>query len=439
MRELTKQSRQGRNIECPKRSEDWKTIVVAGQEIHFNIDTLRAVVLDNGEELTINPKSTKPQFFLASVASASFIVLNVTHGCNSKCKYCMAADYEKMPIMSSQLAREAVDRLFGIRTNMRISFFGGEPLMAWSTIKDTMEYARSIARARKVRCKFHITTNGTLLTPEMVQYLKPRNCTILISLDGPKYIHNEWRPLKNGLDAFDGTMGAIEMLHKHGMSSQVTLRGSFTPDCTKLLERLKFAYDLQLKGLCTGFSIEPINVTESCIQRDIKTVKFPGTLKDEYHAAAEWFVELVESGKPAPEFFHFRKLLRRLYRREVSGTECGAGRGYLTIAPDGTIYACHREEGTKIGHLRLGLDEELRCKWYDNRIYQRTQCMKCWARYACGGGCRQVLAEKGLPFDAVDYEHCRNMKIMIRECLWILATLSDKAKERYFNDACRRS
>ncbi len=435
MRELTVQGkRKTRMLNCPTRGEQWHGLRLYGKDILYNEDTLRAVLIeDKSESESIGcSNSTKPQFTLANVRTARYVVLNVTHGCNLACKYCFAREYGKMPIMTIALAREAVNKLFDVRSDLNFGFFGGEPLMAWDTVRQTMQYVRGLAKARQVKCKFHITTNATLLTPEIAQVIKNFGCSLLVSLDGPEAIHNEWRPMKNGMDSFQSTVKALELLHKMGMSRRVMLRGTFTPEHTQLIDRFKFAYDLQLKGWCNGFSIEPVNVTEGCIKREAMDNAFPPTFEEEYHTIAEWFLDKLEKGSSPPGFFHFRKLLGRLYRRELSATECGSGRGYLTIAPNGTICACHREAGTEIGHLRLGVDEERRQSWYDNRIYRSVECMKCWARFTCGGGCRQVLAEKGKSFDQTDKEHCRFMKMLIRECLWMLSSMADKTKERYF-------
>ena len=131
----------------------------------------------------------------------------------------------------------------------------------------------------------------------------------------------------------------------------------------------------------------------------------------------------ARAGRP-PGFFHFLKLLHRILYARHAGTECGAGVGYVTVAPDGTLYACHRESGTRIGHVDSGFDEEARAPWCDNRVYSRNGCMKCWARHLCGGGCRQARLELTGSLHAAVPEQCFLMRIMIKECLWILTQLT---------------
>ena len=166
MRDITVEGKKQRTLSCPKRPESWKVLKLHGERVAINSDTLRVVALDKGESPPAKASSVKPQFSLASVGPTKFIVLNVTHGCNLACLYCFARDYDKMPIMSPDLARETINKLFEPRSDIRISFFGGEPLMAWDTVKQTIQYVKGIASARRVKCNLHITTNGTLLTED---------------------------------------------------------------------------------------------------------------------------------------------------------------------------------------------------------------------------------------------------------------------------------
>ena len=140
----------------------------------------------------------------------------------------------------------------------------------------------------------------------------------------------------------------------------------------------------------------------------------------EYHEAAEWFVS--EQGNK-PTFRHYEKILEKLCWAEHKATECGAAKGYVTVSPDGTIYACHREGDTEVGHLAYGFDEEARYKWLDNRFYGKP-CIKCWARHICGGGCRYNAIHCNGDIKKPDTVGCFFMKTWIKECLWIMTQLN---------------
>jgi len=51
--------------------------------------------------------------------------------------------------------------------------------------------------------KFNMTINGTLLNKEKIKFLVQNQFSILISIDGPKEIHDRYRVFKNGKGTFN--------------------------------------------------------------------------------------------------------------------------------------------------------------------------------------------------------------------------------------------
>ncbi|HIE27578.1 TPA: 4Fe-4S cluster-binding domain-containing protein, partial [Candidatus Poribacteria bacterium] len=76
----------------------------------------------------------------------------------------------------------------------RIVFFGGEPLMNFDLVKHVVAYSRENARKQGKRVKFNMTTNGTLLSDEIINYLNEESIGVLISIDGTKEIQDKQRP-----------------------------------------------------------------------------------------------------------------------------------------------------------------------------------------------------------------------------------------------------
>lgn len=434
-----------------------------------------------------------PQFRLARSTPVRKVVLNVTHACNLACKYCFASERLSSPRKEGRASapghgdtenengflgdpEEAILRgspwpsvvemsletaMAGVRmiepgVPLDVAFFGGEPLLAWERVKEVVEQTRRLAAERHVAAKFHITTNATLLDAEKLAFLKEQPCSLLISLDGPAELHNAARPWRcggAGPAPFEAVMKSLQRAADAGMSKRIMARSTFTLDNARLVERLEFFAGLQDAGLINGYSIEPAVMAESCASRTTKTHDFSRggaesaetstsssilrasaspreltSIAAEYHAAARWFVSRLRAGRSAG-FFHFRKLLDRILHARHMGSECGAGKGYVTIAPDGTIHACHRE-GTAIGSVAGGFEETARAAWNDNRVSRRPDCMRCWARYLCGGGCRQARLELGGDLAAATPERCALQRTMIKECLWILTQVNPKMLRR---------
>ena len=83
-------------------------------------------------------------------APVKALCLHVAHDCNLRCKYCFAStgDFgQGRKIMPPEIAKKAIDFVIarsGVRHNIEVDFFGGEPLMAWDTVTQTVDYARSL-------------------------------------------------------------------------------------------------------------------------------------------------------------------------------------------------------------------------------------------------------------------------------------------------------
>ena len=95
-------------------------------------------------------------------------------------------------------------------TQVNIGFYGGEPLLRFSLIKQIVAYAREKFDGKELA--FTITTNGTLLNEEIISYFEKEDVQLMISLDGPKEIHDKNRVFPNGQGSFDTVMENLERL-----------------------------------------------------------------------------------------------------------------------------------------------------------------------------------------------------------------------------------
>ena len=101
--------------------------------------------------------------------------LLVIQGCNLRCTYCYGdgGQYQDSGVMDFDIAKNAVDYLIykSNKTKLTICFFGGEPLLNFPLIKRVVEYChKKIENSEKV-INFSMTTNGTLLTPEIDEFI----------------------------------------------------------------------------------------------------------------------------------------------------------------------------------------------------------------------------------------------------------------------------
>ncbi len=121
--------------------------------------------------------------------------------CNSSCIYCQVArkDMDADSVdMSKETAKRVVKLIFQSPSQfIKIEFQGGDPSTNFPMVKFIIEEAETLNILKKRNLEFVICTNISLLTEDMVQYLKKHNCFVSTSLDGPKDLHNANRPLQN--------------------------------------------------------------------------------------------------------------------------------------------------------------------------------------------------------------------------------------------------
>jgi uncharacterized protein len=127
------------------------------------------------------------------------LCLNVAHDCNLRCDYCFAStgDFKgARELMSLDVAKGAVDFLINNskhRKQLEIDFFGGEPLMNWDVVRDTVSYAQNAAKEHGKSFRFTITTNGIGLTPEIEDFINEHMYNVVLSIDGRQEVNDRVR------------------------------------------------------------------------------------------------------------------------------------------------------------------------------------------------------------------------------------------------------
>ena len=320
------------------------------------------------------------------------ICLNVIHGCNLRCKYCFADEGEYHGhggVMSVETAKKAIEYVIkrsGPRKNIEIDLFGGEPTLIMDKLKEVIAFARENEKKWGKNIRFTMTTNATLLTDEMMDYMDKEMGNIILSLDGRKEINDMTRIKADGSGSYDDIVPNIKkMISKRTKGKTYYVRGTFTRNNTD------FFNDVQAM-LNEGFreiSIEPV-VLEDGHNLSLREEDLP-TIYENYDKLYEEMRRRMHEGDEFT-FYHFMIDLQGgpcVYKR-ISG--CGAGFEYVAITPQGEVYPCHQfvgKEEYKLGDIYEDtFNTELAKKFKKAHIYNKPKCRECWARFYCSGGCQ---------------------------------------------------
>lgn len=137
------------------------------------------------------------------------ITLQVTQNCNLNCSYCAySGSYDNRvhnnKRMDFKVAKKGIDFLVNHSAQnykINIGFYGGEPLLEFKLIKELITYAQTRINYKDIT--FSITTNGTLLNDEIIRFFADNKVSLVISLDGPKEIHDSNRIFKDGSGSYE--------------------------------------------------------------------------------------------------------------------------------------------------------------------------------------------------------------------------------------------
>jgi uncharacterized protein len=256
--------------------------------------------------------------------------------------------------------------------------------MNFQTVKDLVEYGRSIEKEYKKHFRFTITTNGVLLDDDKIKYINENMDNVVLSLDGRKTVNDAMRLTVSGEGSYDVILPNIKKMVQARGDKDYYVRGTFT---SKNLDFGKDALNFHKEGF-KKISIEPVVAPEE-MDYAIKEEHL-GRILQEYEDFSKEYIRLTHEDKDFM-FFHFMIDLNQgpcVVKRAVG---CGAGSEYLAVTPEGELYPCHQFVGEKeflLGTLDTGVQNvELRDRFKVANVYNKEECRNCWARFYCSGGC----------------------------------------------------
>ncbi|MBQ5316127.1 MAG: thioether cross-link-forming SCIFF peptide maturase [Oscillospiraceae bacterium] len=342
------------------------------------------------EKILFSPDDYEKFAKLSVAAPVKAMCLLVAMDCNLRCDYCFAGtgDYcMGRKVMSFDVGKQALDFLLensGTREHLEVDFFGGEPLMNWKVVKQLVEYGREREKEYNKKFRFTITTNGTLLTEDKMDFINKEMSNVVMSIDGRKEVNDRMRHRLDGSSVYDKIVPSYLELAKRRNFKDYYVRGTFTKN------NLDFAEDVfHLREL--GFdqiSVEPV-VGEATEPYAITEKDLPKVFM-EYERLADMLIENDRKGKHF-NFFHFMLDLDQgpCAIKRLRG--CGCGNEYVAVTPDGDIYPCHQFVGMddyRMGNILTGeFDKEMKKKFASTHIYNKEDCKNCWAKFYCSGGC----------------------------------------------------
>lgn len=354
--------------------------------------------------------------------------LNMTHDCNLRCEYCFASQGSyngERAFLNLETGKKAFDFLVknsGVRRNLEVDFFGGEPLMNFDTIKELVDYGRSLENEYNKHFRFTITTNGVLLDDEKIDYINKNMDNVVLSIDGRKDTNDRMRKTVNDKGSYDVIVNNYKNFVEKRMDKDYFARGTFTAYNLDFSEDVRHMRELGFDKI----SVEPV-VAKPEEKYALKEEHIE-VLKNEYEKLAKLYLESQGQKHKEFQFFHFNIELEGgpcIYKRSIG---CGAGTEYIAVTPNGDFYPCHQFVGQEefiIGNVDDGITDHVVVDKFRNvSVNDKPVCKDCWAKYYCSGGCHANAYNFNKDFNIPYNVGCELEKKRIECSIYIKAKLS---------------
>jgi len=324
------------------------------------------------------------------------VMWNITRECNLACKHCYLDARKPHP---NELTLEEGIRFIDELAELEIPILivtGGEPLMS----KNFYAYA---FHAKNIGLRMVISTNGTLITPEVAQLLKEADIRYVgVSVDAASAeVHDAFRGIKGSFDAaLQGIKNAQDVGLKTGI--RITIHKNNWREVPALLD---LAVKMNIPRFCL-YHLVPTGRGENIAKWDITPKQRIEVLKHLYDKAIEYKdkeIEILTTDSPMDGVYILERLkvedperyeeVRELLK--ISGG-CSIGNKVANVDYLGNVNPCHFTPQKTVGNIREKSFNEIWNK-KPNKILLDLRNQKELLKGKCGrcdylevcGGCRQ--------------------------------------------------
>lgn len=280
--------------------------------------------------------------------STQLHIFVVTNACNMQCVYCQAqnGDRNSYGFMSREVAKKAVDIAIQSPSNhLQFEFQGGEPLLNFEIIKFIVEYANETNNGKKI--DYSIVTNLTLLTSEILDFIKENKISISTSLDGDMLLHDKNRPFCDGSGTYQIVRTAINTVKFEGVPI-----GALQTTSKESLKKWREIIDTYIELGFDTISLRPLTPL-GCANNKWEFLGYSAKeFIDFYKNAFEYILEINKNK-------YFREGIASIFLKKILEglgvnymelrSPCGAVLGQIAYYFDGNIYTC--DEGRMVSEM----------------------------------------------------------------------------------------
>lgn len=313
------------------------------------------------------------------------LTLCLTHDCTLRCAYCYAGR-KYAHAMSQETAELGLEAgLAEARRTGRgvdVSFFGGEPLLEWDLLLHCHEYMQRRAAELGVKVRYGITTNGTLLNRERLEWLAAHDVLVGLSLDGSPAMHDANRRFADGRGSHTVVARALALMQEFpALRSRVIC--VVNPANHHWLSEGMWWLHQHYQGV-VGLNFDywsewsDAQFDSLCLQLD---------------ALQELMLQSYRAGTPLREENIEGKIWSAFREADSACEHCAIGEQELAVSVDGHFFPCSRMVGVgdapeiTFGDVHHGIDRAKQMHYIASRGNSTPECRFCELRHRCLNTC----------------------------------------------------
>lgn len=346
----------------------------------------------------------------AEVSAETFCTLHLllNEKCNFKCKYCYSASGRSsaelsMAVIAPMLNYFLSEERKAVKDRTVMFMGGGEPSLSWNILKEATLYAESITRTTEVTPHFAITTNGSILNGEMIEFFKEHDFTVQLSFEVLPDVQDQQR------GSYDTVAANVRKLTEAGVKNYVraTVTEQNVDRIPEMVEHCHKEFPLVKKLSCQQV-VDPSFFISVEIVRSFFGRYFT-SFKEGEKLARKYGITLRSSSS---HLINYSKRERFCYN-----LVCLTPYGTLTVCPDVSSPSESDYPDAVFGQVEgneLAIDHKRLGEITSGSIHTIDKCSACFAKWNCGSGCpssRRVY--KPEIFDAI----CDHYRAMLTDSL----------------------
>lgn len=370
----------------------------------------------------------------------NILQFNISEDCNLRCRYCVAqgGNYGRASsLMAPETAIKGLDLFYSYyREIANIQLFGGEPLLNIDTIEAIcVNLAERQARNPEFKMpRLNLNTNGTILNDRIIELIKKYDLQVVVSIDGPAEIHDDFRKTRTGTGSFETILRNVHTMFeetRQPVGFEMVYSNHLLEKGWTLLQVLEHMKEVLPKSNYTMFVAPMVNTGENPALEGYYGFS-DELLENQLEVIRTGFDRIRQGLEPV---FHFDVTgnIRTLMQRRGRAYFCGVGVSKLMVDGRGDVVPCNaliNRKGYVIGNVDDPTTLTEKLPPFQEKFLGLTktvhykECAECWAYNLCHFCMSHMIKGEEPAMDEINPELCKAHRRITEELILQISLMS---------------